>query len=154
MPIHCEVVSVERLVYDDNVDMVLAPGIEGQLGILPHHAALMTTLVPGEIILHKSGQEDVLLAVGGGFLEVRPDRVMILADSAEKADEIDIQRAEAARQRAQERIAEHPAGLDLIRAEYALRRSQIRLKVAGRRRGGGQPPPGSSVPGGGPGPGA
>ncbi len=152
MPIHCEVVSVERLVYADDVDMVLAPGIEGQLGILPQHAALMTTLVPGEIVIHKAGQEDMLIAVGGGFMEVRPDRVMILADSAEKADEIDIQRAEAARQRAQDRLAERPAGLDLVRAEYALRRSQIRLKVAGRRRGGGLPPSGTSSQAGGAGP--
>jgi F-type H+-transporting ATPase subunit epsilon len=135
MPIRCEVVSVERLVYEDDVDMVIAPGAEGELGILPHHASLMTALVPGEIVIHKAGQDDVLLAVGGGFMEVRPDKITILADSAEKADEIDIARAEAARQRAAERLAEHPVGLDLMRAEYALRRSQVRLKVASSRRG-------------------
>jgi F-type H+-transporting ATPase subunit epsilon len=134
MPIRCEVVSVERLVYEDDVDMVVAPGTEGELGILPHHTSLMTALVPGEIVIHKAGQEDVLLAVGGGFMEVRPDRVTILADSAEKAEEIDIARAEAARRRAAERLAERPVGVDLIRAEYALRRSQVRLKVASRRR--------------------
>ncbi len=134
MPMRCEVVSVERLVYEDTVDMVLAPGIDGELGILPHHAALMTALKPGEVVIRKAGQEDLHLAVGGGFLEVRPDRVMILADSAEKAEELDIQRAEAARQRAQVRLSEHPAGVDLVRAEYALKRSQIRLKIAQKRR--------------------
>ena len=134
MPIRCDVVSVERVVYSDDVDMVLAPGIEGELGILPHHAPLMTALVPGEIVIRKAGQEDVLLAVGGGFMEVRPDRVTILADSAERAEEIDVSRAEAARQSAQQLLSGRPSGVDIVRAENALRRSQIRLKVARRRR--------------------
>ncbi len=146
MPIRCEVVSVERLVYDDDVDMVLAPGIEGQLGILPQHAALMTALAPGEVVIRKAGQEELHLAVGGGFLEIRPDRITILADTAEKAEEIDIERAEAARVRAQQRISEHPADVDIRRAEYALKRSQIRLKVANRSRRTMPPRPG---PGGG-----
>ena len=72
MPIRCDVVSVERIVFSDDVDMVLAPGIEGELGILPHHAPLMTALAPGEIVIRKAGQEDVLMAVSGGFMEVRP----------------------------------------------------------------------------------
>lgn len=134
MPIRCEVVSVERVVYSDDVDMVLAPGIEGELGILPQHAALMTALAPGEIVIRKAGDEDVHLAVGGGFLEVRPDRVTILADSAEKAEEIDVARAEAARQRAEELLAQKRPELDVVAAEYALRRSQVRLKVARKRR--------------------
>ena len=134
MPIRCDVVSVERIVFSDDVDMVLAPGIEGELGILPHHAPLMTALVPGEIVIRKTGQEDVLMAVGGGFMEVRPDRVTILADSAERAEEIDVARAEAARQSAQQLLSGRPSGVDIVRAENALRRSQIRLKVARRRR--------------------
>ena len=134
MPIRCDVVSVERIVFSDDVDMVLAPGIEGELGILPHHASLMTALVPGEIVIRKTGQEDVLMAVGGGFMEVRPDRVTILADSAERAEEIDVSRAEAARQSAQQLLSGRPSGVDIVRAENALRRSQIRLKVARRRR--------------------
>jgi F-type H+-transporting ATPase subunit epsilon len=134
MPIRCDVVSVERIVFSDDVDMVLAPGIEGELGILPHHAPLMTALVPGEIVIRKTGQEDVLMAVGGGFMEVRPDRVTILADSAERAEEIDVSRAEAARQSAQQLLSGRPSGVDIVRAENALRRSQIRLKVARRRR--------------------
>ena len=134
MPIRCDVVSVERVVFSDSVDMVIAPGVDGVLGILPHHAPLMTALVPGEIVIHKAGQEDVLLAVGGGFMEVRPDRVTILADHAERAEEIDMARAEAARQRAQQLLSGRPSGVDIVQAEHALRRSQIRLKVARRRR--------------------
>ncbi|MGD8490518.1 MAG: ATP synthase F1 subunit epsilon, partial [Anaerolineae bacterium] len=98
--IRCEVVTAERAVFDQDVDMVVAPGIEGQLGILPHHAPLMTALTFGELIIHRAGQEDEFLAIGGGFMEVQPDRVIILADSAERAEEIDIERAEEARQRA------------------------------------------------------
>ncbi len=130
MPICCEVVSIERIVYEGDADMVIAPGIEGELGILPHHTPLMTALAPGEVLIRRAGQPDTRLAVGGGFLEVRPDRVTILADSAEKANEIDTERAEDARQRAQKLLQERPSGADLKLAEYALRRSQVRLKVA------------------------
>ncbi len=133
-PIRCDVVSVERTVFSDDVDMVLAPGIEGQLGILPHHAPLMTALAPGELIIRRAGQEDLHMAVSGGFMEVRPDRVTILADAAERADEIDLERAEAARQRAEQRLRERPPGVDIARAETALRRSHVRLKVARRYR--------------------
>ena len=135
MPLKLEIVTQERRVYSaDDVTMVLAPGVDGMLGILPHHAPLMTALVPGEIVIRKTGQEDVLMAVGGGFMEVRPDRVTILADSAERAEEIDVSRAEAARQSAQQLLSGRPSGVDIVRAENALRRSQIRLKVARRRR--------------------
>ncbi|HEX9116258.1 MAG TPA: F0F1 ATP synthase subunit epsilon [Anaerolineae bacterium] len=133
MPIRCEVVSVERVVYQGDADMVLAPGIEGELGILPHHAPLMTALAPGEVVIRKAAEE-THLAVGGGFMEVRPDRVTILADSAEKAEEIDVARAEAARQRAEQLLSQKRPETDLRAAEYALRRSQVRLKVARRRR--------------------
>jgi F-type H+-transporting ATPase subunit epsilon len=134
-PIHCEVVSVERVVYEDDVDMVVAPGVEGVLGILPHHAPLMTALSVGELVIKKAGQDDEVMAIGGGFMEVRPDRVTILTDTAERAEEIDVVRAEAARQRAEQRLGEKPPGIDMARAETALRRSRIRLKVAGRRKG-------------------
>ena len=135
MPIQCDVVSVERIVFSDSVDMVLAPGVDGVLGILPHHAPLLTTLVPGEITIRKAGQEDVFMAVGGGFIEVRPDRVTILADSAERAEEIDIERAEAARRRAEERLHTGvPGAVDFSRAEMALHQSLIRIKVAEHRK--------------------
>ncbi len=135
--IHCEIVTAERLIFDEDVDVVIAPGIEGQLGILPHHAPLMTSLAEGELVVRRAGQEDMLMAVSGGFMEVRPDRVTILADSAERAEEIDLARAEAARQRAHQRLTERPSGVDLVRAGHALRRSRVRLKIARRYRGAG-----------------
>lgn len=131
-----DIVTAERAVYSGDVDMVIAPGVEGQLGILPHHAPLMTTLQAGELRV-KKGREELSLAISGGFLEVRPDRVVILADAAERAEEIDVARAEAAKRRAQERLAGRRApGIDEARAEVALHRSLARLKVAAavRRR--------------------
>jgi len=127
--IKLDIVTAERAVYSDDVDMVIAPGVEGQLGILPHHTPLMTTLQAGELRVKKGGEE-VSLAISGGFLEVRPDRVVVLADAAERADEIDVARAEEARRRAQELLAErHAPGLDEARVEAALRRSLARLRV-------------------------
>ena len=131
--IRLDIVSVERLVYSDEVDVVIAPGIEGELGILPHHTPLMTTLQPGELRVRRGGEE-FSLAVSGGFLEVRPDRITILADTAERADEIDMERAEEAKRRAEEQLSRLPAEVDSARAEAALRRSLVRLKVAAKRR--------------------
>ena len=131
-----DIVTAERMVYSDNVDRVIAPGFEGQLGILPHHTPLMTTLLPGELRV-KKGDEEVSLAISGGFLEVRPDRVVVLADAAERAEEIDVERAEEARKRARERLSQElEPGIDGARVEAALRRSLARLKVAetARRR--------------------
>jgi F-type H+-transporting ATPase subunit epsilon len=146
--VHCEVVTAERVVFQEDVDMVVAPGIEGQLGILPHHAPLMTALTYGELVIHRAGQEDEFIAIGGGFMEVGPEHVTILADSAERAEEIDEARAETARRRAQETMAQKQReDVDLARAEAALRRSAIRLKVARRKRsrGGRAPGPGPSA---------
>ena len=132
--IRLDIVTAERSVYSDDVDEVIAPGIEGQLGILPHHTPLMTMLQPGELIAKKGGEE-FSLVVSGGFMEVRPDRVIVLADSAERADEIDITRAEEAKRRAQQRLSErYVPEVDSARAEAALRRSLIRLRIATRRR--------------------
>ena len=113
--------------------MVIAPGVEGQLGILPNHAALMTMLEPGELIVRK-GAEETLIAISGGFLEVLGNRVTILADAAERAEDIDFARAEAAKRRAEETLRTGPTGANLASAEAALRRSLSRLKVAERRR--------------------
>ena len=127
--IKLDIVTAERAVYSEDVDMVIAPGVEGQLGILPHHAPLMTTLQPGELRVRK-GEEEVSLAISGGFLEVRPDRVVVLADTAERAEEIDVARAEEAKKRAQERLAERRVpGFDEARAEASIRRSLARLKA-------------------------
>ncbi len=129
-----DIVTAERVVYSDEVDVVIAPGIEGQLGILPHHAPLMTTLQPGELRVKKGGEE-FSLVISGGFLEVRPDRTIILADAAERAEEIDIARAEEAKRRAEEQLRErHAPGVDATQAEASLRRALVRLRVAEMRR--------------------
>jgi F-type H+-transporting ATPase subunit epsilon len=134
-PIRCEIVTQERVVYDQMVDMVIAPGSEGELGILPHHVPLLTALAAGDLRVRVGGTEE-FFAISGGFMEVQPDRVTVLASSAERADEIDIARAEAARARAEELLREGPAiDEDQYRAiEAALRRSEVRLKVARKRR--------------------
>ena len=132
--IRLDIVTAERLVFSEDVEGVVAPGVEGQLGILPHHTPLMTMLQPGELLVRKEGGEELCIALGGGFLEVRPDRIIILADAAERAEEIDIARAEEAKRRAQERLHERPPEVDMAQTEAALRRSLARLKVAGRRR--------------------
>lgn len=128
-----EIVTAERLSFADDVNVLVAPGVEGQLGILPHHAPLMTMLQPGELVIRKNNEE-IYWAISGGFLEVRPDKVIILADACEQADEIDIARAEAAKRRAEERLKTGAPDLDQARVEAALRRSLARLKVAERRR--------------------
>ncbi len=128
-----EIITAERVVYSDEVNAVVAPGIEGELGILPHHAALMTMLKPGELLVRKDSDESYL-AVSGGFMEVLDNKVIILADAAERAEEIDAERAEAARHRAEELLKTRPPGIDIITAEAALRRSLIRLKVTVRRK--------------------
>ena len=125
-----DIVTAERIVYSAEADAVIAPGVEGQLGILPHHAPLMTILQAGELVVRKGEQEEIM-AISGGFLEVRPDHIIVLADQAERAEEIDAARAEAARKRAEERLKDRrAAGLDETRAEAALRRAMIRLTVA------------------------
>ncbi len=128
-----EIVTAERMVYSDDVDALVAWGVEGQLGILPHHAPLMTMLQPGDLMIRKNKEEEYL-AISGGFLEVRPDKVVILADACERADEIDIVRAEEAKRRAQETMKAAPLSVDAVAAEAALRRSLARLKVVEKRR--------------------
>jgi F-type H+-transporting ATPase subunit epsilon len=131
--IRLEIITAERQVFADDVNAVIAPGIEGELGILPHHAPLMTMLKPGELLIRKDGAETYMV-VSGGFLEIRPDKVIVLADACERAEEIDITRAEEAKHRAEERLKTHPPGIDMARAQAALLRSLVRLRVAERRR--------------------
>ena len=119
--------------FAEEVDMLIAPGIDGQLGILPQHAPLMTVLQPGELTIRKGG-EDTYLAVTGGFLEVLANRVSILADACERSDEIDEGRAQAAVQRAQERVAGQSSQVELERALASMRRAQVRLDLVRRRR--------------------
>ena len=143
-----EIITAERQVYADDVEMVVAPGIEGQLGILAHHAPLMTALQPGEILIRKDG-EDTYLAVTGGFMEVIGNTVTILADAAEHSEEINEERAQAAVDRAREQQSQQGAGLQLERVAASLRRAEVRLNVARRRR----PRPGIGAGSGGPNPG-
>lgn len=130
-----EIVTAERLVYSADVDVVIAPGIEGQLGILPQHAPLMTMLQPGELMVRQDGEEHSIF-VSGGFLEVQSDKVTVLADTAERAEEIDVARAEEAKLRAEQRITLSPSEADHARAQAAMLRSLMRLNVAekGRKR--------------------
>jgi F-type H+-transporting ATPase subunit epsilon len=135
MPLRVEIITQERKLYDDEVDIVNLPGIEGQMGILPEHAPLVTALNFGEVRVRK-GDDEEIFAVGGGVVQVAHNHVIILADSAEQADEIDIARAEEARRRAAELVAAGPQ-LDpgqLAAIEAAIRRADLRLKVAQRRR--------------------
>jgi F-type H+-transporting ATPase subunit epsilon len=131
--IRLEIVTAERQTFADDVNAVIAPGVEGQMAILPHHAPLMTMLQSGELTIKKEGEE-IYLFVSGGFLEVRPDKVVILADACEHCEEIDIARAEEAKIRAEERLRSKSPEADQSRAEAALRRSMNRLKVAEKIR--------------------
>ena len=135
-----EIVTAEGEVYSDDVEAVNAPGVEGELGILPHHAPLMTSLQPGELMIRKDGRDEFLM-VSGGFLEVMGNRVTVLADACERSDEIDEQRAEEAMKRAQERVESRSADLDLEQATAAFRRAETRLRVVRRRRTRAAPPP-------------
>ena len=146
MPMMLEIITAERQVYSDEVDMVIAPGVDGQLGILPKHAPLMTMLKPGELTIRKDG-EDTYVAVSGGFMEVLGNRVSVLADACERSDEIDEERAQQAMQQAQERLANRGSDMDLERATASVQRAQTRLNLVRRRRPrSGQPPPGSGTP--------
>jgi F-type H+-transporting ATPase subunit epsilon len=130
-----EIVTGERVVFTEtDVDMVVAPGSDGSLGILPKHASLITTLAQGELRVKKGGSEQSIV-VFGGFMEVTGDKVIVLADSAERAEEIDIARAEDARQRAEASIRDRAGTVDMAQAELALRRAAVRLQVGQRRRG-------------------
>ncbi len=134
MPLSVEIVTVEKtLLEEDGVDEVIAPGIEGQLAVLPQHAPFMTTLGPGELVLKKGGEETPFV-VTGGFFEVLNDKVIVLADAAERADEIDVARAEQARERARVAIERREGIEDLATMQAALQRAMIRLRVAENRR--------------------
>jgi F-type H+-transporting ATPase subunit epsilon len=143
MPMMLEIITAERRVYSGEVDMVIAPGFDGQLGILPRHAPLMTMLKPGELTVRKDG-EKIYVAVSGGFMEVLGNRVSVLADACERSDEIDEERAQEAMQRAQERLANRGSDMDMQGALASLQRAQARVNLVRRRRPRtGQAPPGS-----------
>jgi len=133
MPLHLEIVTAERLVLSDDVDQVNAPTKDGRVGILPRHMPLLTVLSEGELSIIKGG-ERTEFAVFGGFMEVLPDRVTILADTCDRSDEIDLERAEAARKSAEERIASRKSDQEMALAEADLRRALFQIKMAKARR--------------------
>ncbi|HQY30866.1 MAG TPA: ATP synthase F1 subunit epsilon, partial [Thermomicrobiales bacterium] len=116
-----------------DVDMVIAPGGDGALGILPHHAPLISTLAAGELRVVKGSKEESII-VFGGFIEVTPEKVIVLADTAERIEEIDVERAEAARHRAEEAVRQQGDTVEIEQALSALRRANLRLSVGKRRR--------------------
>jgi F-type H+-transporting ATPase subunit epsilon len=135
MTIRCEIVSQDRTVFQGDVDIVILPGVAGEMGILPHHAPVLATLKYGVIKIRQNGREE-LFTVAGGMAEVQPNIVTILADAAENVEDIDITRAQAARKRAEDALANlKPEDHDAyLRMEAALRRSNLRLDVARRYR--------------------
>ncbi len=134
MTIRCEIVSQDRTVFAGDVDIVVLPGAAGEMGILPKHAPVLTTLKYGIIKVRKGGKEEIF-TVAGGVAEVQPDIITVLADSAENVEEIDVARADAARTRAEEALKSAPADTDSYLAmEAALRKSNLRLDAARRYR--------------------
>lgn len=132
MPIRVEIVSRDGEIFSDEVDMVLLPGVEGQMGILEGHAPLLSTLDIGEIVLHRE-QETDYIAVSGGVVEVRPHKVTVLAEAAEHFEDIDIERAEQARERARQLLASSPPPERRIQMVQSLKKSTWRIRVAQRR---------------------
>jgi F-type H+-transporting ATPase subunit epsilon len=126
-----QIVTPERLLLKEQVDEVEIPGSEGYFGVLPGHTPLLASLTVGEL-WYRKGQEKTYLSIGFGFAEVLPDRVTILARLAERADEIDVERADSARKRAEDRLAQQQSAIDYERARTALLKSMTRLQVSAR----------------------
>jgi F-type H+-transporting ATPase subunit epsilon len=134
MPILLEIVTPERLAYSDEVDMVLVPGIEGEMGILPHHTPLVSLLGVGELKIRK-GNDEESFAIAGGFLQVRPDKVVVMAETADMASDIDLERAQEARREAERALESgYVEGADLSAARAQLQSALLRIRVAERRR--------------------
>jgi len=133
MSLLLEIVTPEKLAYRDQVDEVLVPGADGQLGILPHHTPLITTLGVGELRIRKGSSEEYF-AIVGGFLQVRPDKVVVMAETADLASEIDLERAQQARRDAETALSSaYVEAADVAAARAALDRALVRIRVAERR---------------------
>ena len=133
MPLQLEIVTPEKLAYQGEVDSVQLPGSEGELGVLPHHAPLVSTLGAGELRLRKGGEEE-FFAIVGGFLQVLPDKVVVMAETADMASEIDLEKAQEARRQAEAALESgFHEGADLSAARAALQQALIRIRVAERR---------------------
>jgi F-type H+-transporting ATPase subunit epsilon len=133
VPLQLDIVTPEKLAYSDEVDAVTLPGSEGELGVLPHHAPLVSTLGAGELRLRKAGAEESF-AIVGGFLQVLPDKVVVMAETADMASEIDLERAQEARRQAEQALeGGFVEGADLAAARAQLQAALIRIRVAERR---------------------
>ncbi len=133
MPLQLEIVTPEKQAYADEVDSVVLPGTEGELGVLPHHAPLVSTLGIGELRIRKGGVEESF-AIVGGFLQVLPDKVVVMAETADMASEIDVEKAQQARAEAERALEEgYHEGADLSAARAALQQALLRIRVAERR---------------------
>lgn len=133
MPLTLEIVTPERLAYSDEVNSVVLPGVEGELGVLPHHAPLVSMLGVGELRIRKGGSEEAF-AIVGGFLQVRPDKVVVMAETADLASEIDLEKAQEARREAERALETgYTEGVDLSIARAALQQALLRIRVAERR---------------------
>jgi F-type H+-transporting ATPase subunit epsilon len=134
MPLLLEIVTPERLAYSDTVDAVNLPGIEGELGVLPHHAPLVSMLGVGELRIRKGGGEESF-AIVGGFLQVRPDKVVVMAETADMASEIDLEKAQQARREAEQALESgaRAEAVDLSAARASLQQALLRIRVAERR---------------------
>ncbi len=133
MPLHLEIVTPEKVAYKDDVDSVQLPGSEGELGVLPHHAPLVTTLGAGELRLRK-GSDEESFAIVGGFVQVLSDKVVVMAETADMASDIDLERAQKARRNAEQALeGGFVEGADLAAARASLQAALIRIRVAERR---------------------
>ena len=133
MPLLLEIVTPEREVFSEEVDSVVCPGVEGELGVLPHHAPLLATLGVGELRIRKAGEEETF-AIIGGFVQVRPDKGVVMAETADMASEIDLEKAQEARREAEKALeAGYHEGADLAAARAALQGALLRIRVAERR---------------------
>jgi F-type H+-transporting ATPase subunit epsilon len=133
MPLQLEIVTPEKLAYQGEVDSVQLPGSEGELGVLPHHAPLISTLGAGELRLRKGG-EDEFFAIVGGFLQVLPDKVVVMAETADMASDIDLEKAQEARRQAEQALETgYVEGADLAAARASLQAALLRIRVAERR---------------------
>jgi len=134
VPLQLDIVTPEKLAYSDEVDAVTLPGSEGELGVLPHHAPLVSTLGAGELRLRKAGAEESF-AIVGGFLQVLPNKVVVMAETADMASEIDLERAQEARRQAEQALeGGFVEGAELAAARAQLQAALIRIRVAERRQ--------------------
>jgi F-type H+-transporting ATPase subunit epsilon len=129
--INLEIITPEKLALREVVDEVVVPGLGGELGILPDHTPMISQLQTG-VLTYRQGTEKKIMHVSGGFVEVLPDRVAVMSDVAERPEEIDFQRAQRARERAEKRLASNNPDIDFRRAELKLQRAVIRMQLAGK----------------------